>query len=392
MNGFVFCSPTKVIFGKGTAVKVGEEVKALGGKKALLFYGGGSVVKSGLLKTVTDSLDAAGVKHIDIGGVQPNPLSELAQEAVDKHKNDGIDFVLAVGGGSVIDTAKSVAIALTMPETKVWDIICATVEAKTCLPIGAVLTIAAAGSETSNSMVLTNNALGIKRGLRTDVARPKFAIMDPVLTYTTPKQHTAAGVVDIFMHCVDRYFAPDANNDVTDSLSEALMKICIKHGRTVLDKPDDYKARAELLWAGSLAHNGLTGLGQTMDFSVHGLGAPISAKYDTSHGETLAATWAAWANHVYKQDIKRFAKYARNVWNLDISDDEVAVKAGIKETVSFFKSLDCPITISEAVGRDVSEDIDYLADLCTGGGTRAVGAFKPLNIDDVKQIYTIAMK
>ena len=391
MNSFTYCSPTKIIFGADTAKSTGREVKESGGKNVLIFYGGGSVVKSGLLKTVTDSLDAEGIKYTSVGGVVPNPLLEFAQDTVDKYKNDNIDFVLAVGGGSVIDTAKAVALGLKSPNIPVWDFVCLKAEIKDALPVGVVVTIAAAGSESSNSFVLTNQAAGIKRGVKSDISRPKFAVMDPVLTYTTPQPHTAAGVIDIFMHVLDRYFAPDHGNDVTDGISEALMRVVIKHGKIVKDNPTDYKARAELFWAGSLAHNGLTGLGQVMDFSVHQLGAPLSAKFDTSHGMSLSATWPAWAKYVYKHDVARFAKYARSVFDINIADDEKAALAGIDATVEFFRAVGCPVTISEAAPELAKEDVDELVDICTFRGARTIGFFKTLDGNDIRNIYLAAL-
>jgi alcohol dehydrogenase YqhD (iron-dependent ADH family) len=392
MNSFTYCSPTKIIFGAGTAKDTGREVKAFGGKNILVFFGGGSAQQSGLLKTVTDSLDAENVKYTCVGGVQPNPLLEFAQDAVDLHKNENIDFVLAVGGGSVIDTAKAVAFGLKTPDTPLWDFICMKADIKDTLPVGVVVTIAAAGSESSNSIVLTNQETGVKRGTKSEISRPKFAIMDPVLTYTTPPAHTAAGVIDIYMHILDRYFAPDAGNDVTDGISEALMRVVIKHGKVVKDNPTNYKARAELFWAGSLAHNGLTGLGQVMDFSAHQLGAPLSAKYDTSHGMSLSATWPAWAKYVYKHDAARFAKYAREVFDININDDEKAALSGIDASVEFFRFMGCPVTISEAAPELVKEDIDELVDICTFKGARAtIGVFKTLDTNDMREIYLAAL-
>ena len=391
MNSFTYCSPTKIIFGADTAKTTGQQVKEFGGKNILIFYGGGSVVKSGLLKTVTDSLDAEGIKYTSIGGVVPNPLLEFAQDAVDKHKNDNIDFILAVGGGSVIDTSKAVAFGLKSPDIPIWDFICMKADITDTLPVGVVVTIAAAGSESSNSIVLTNQATGIKRGVKSEISRPKFAVMDPVLTYTTPPEHTAAGVIDIFMHALDRYFAPEHGNDVTDGISEALMRVVLKHGKIVKDNPTDYKARAELFWAGSLAHNGLTGLGQVMDFSAHQLGAPLSAKFDTSHGMSLSATWPAWARYVYKHDVARFAKYARDVFGFDIADDEKAALAGIDASVEFFRSMGCPVTITEAAPGLTPEDVDELTDLCTFRGARTIGFFKTLDANDIRNIYLAAL-
>ena len=387
MNSFIFWSPTKVVFGADTAKLTGAEIKTFGGTNVLLFYGAGSAVKSGVLNTVTKSLEAEGIKYTTIGGVQINPLVEFAQKAVDENKDKNIDFVLGVGGGSVIDTAKAVAHGLASPGVPIWDIFTMKTELKASLPIGTVLTIAAAGSETSMSAVLTNKTLGVKRGLGTQFNRPKFAIMDPVLTYTLPPRHTACGITDILMHTLDRYFAPDADNAVTDELSEALMRVIIKYGKTAMEKPNDYKARAELMWAGSLSHNGITGLGQTMDFAVHQLGHALSGKYDIPHGESLSIAWPAWARYVYQSDIKRFAKYARTVWNIKNAGDESAAQSGIEATEEYFRQLNMPVTLTQSVGEKCKDDIETLADFCTYHQTRTIGSFKVLDFESIKEVY-----
>jgi len=388
LNSFTFWSPTKVIFGAETANQTGKEVKEFGGTNALLFYGAGSAVKSGVLDTVTKSLEAEGIKCTCIGGVQINPLIEFAQKAVDENKDKGIDFIIGVGGGSVIDTAKVVAHGLATPGVPLWDIITMKTELKASLPIGTVLTIAAAGSETSTSSVLTNQELGVKRGLNTHFNRPKFAIMDPTLTYTLPPRHTACGVTDILMHTLDRYFAPDSDNAVTDELAEALMRVIVKYGKTAMEKPLDYKARAELMWAGSLSHNGIMGLGQTMDFAVHQLGHALSGKYDIPHGESLSIAWPAWARYTYRVDVARFAKYARVVWSIKNADDEAAALEGIKATEDYFKQITMPITLTESVGEKCKDDIETLADFCTYHKTRTIGSFKVLDFEAIKEIYT----
>ena len=391
MNGFEYWSPTKVIFGEGMAARIGSEVNEFGGTRALIVYGGGSVVKSGLLDVVKKSLDDRSIDYFCVGGVQPNPLAEFAQEIADDYKNKNIDFVLGIGGGSAIDTAKAVAHGIANPDLKIWDIFTLKEPLHKSLPVGVVLTIAAAGSETSNSSVLTGVAAGIKRGLVSQLNRPKFAIMDPVLTYSTPKRHTVCGIVDILMHTLDRYFAPDTDNELTDAIAEGLMRVVIENGKLVLDNPQSYKARSELLWAGSLTHNGLTGLGQAMDFAVHQFGAPISAKYDTPHGETLAIMWPAWAKYVYRNDISRFAKYARTVWGIEKSDDEAAAIAGIEATKKFFSDIGAPVSLTQAIGSDAANDIDELVDICTFRGTRTIGAFKVLDADDIRAVYEMAI-
>jgi len=387
MNGFSYWSPTKVVFGADTAGFTGSEVKAFGGTRALVFYGGGSAVKSGLLDKVTQSLSAEGISYFCVGGVQPNPLLDFAQNAVDEYRDKDIDFVLGVGGGSVIDTAKAVALGLASPDVPLWDLFCLKTEVTASVPVGAIPTIAAAGSETSNSAVLTNQAVGIKRGLTTQFNRPRFTIMDPKLTYSLPPYQTACGITDILMHTLERYFAHDADNALTDELSEALMRIVIEYGKAAMKDPRDYKARSELMWAGSLSHNGLTGLGQAMDFSVHQLGQALSAKYDTAHGASLAATWPAWARFVYRDDIPRFAKYARKVWGVTEDEDEAAAVAGIAATEKYFTSIGMPITITEAEGERVKDDIDKLAEICSFYRTRTIGSFRVLDIEAIKAIY-----
>ena len=390
MNSFTYFSPTKVVFGMDTAGQIGGEVRAFGGANALLFYGGSSAEKSGVLGVVKESLSAEKIRYTCIGGVQPNPVVGFVQEIVDNFRDKGINFVLGVGGGSVIDHSKAVAHGLAAPDIPVWDFFSRKETVKKSLPVGVVLTIAAAGSETSESAVLTNQATGIKRGLSTPFNRPKFAIMDPFWTYSLPPRQTACGVTDILMHTLDRYFAPDTDNAMTDELAEALMRVVIKYGRIAMENPADYKARSELMWAGSLTHNGLMGLGQTMDFSVHQLGHALSGKYNIPHGESLSAVWPAWARFVYRDDIPRFAKYARTVWGVGASGDEAAV-AGIDATEGFFRSLGMPVTLVEAAGVRVKGDIDKLTELCTYHLTRSIGEFKVLGAEEIRAIYQSAL-
>lgn len=390
MNGFTYWSPTKVVFGKGAAESTGGEVKAFGGTKALIVYGGGSAVKSGVLDTVKRSLENEGLGYCCVGGAKPNPLAEFAQQIVDEYKNKDIDFVLGIGGGSAIDTAKSVAHGLASPGVPIWDFFCGRETVVASLPVGAVLTIAAAGSETSNSAVLTSTAAGMKRGLRSHFNRPKFAIMDPVLTYSLPPRQTACGITDILMHTLDRYFAPDADNALTDALAEALMRTVIHNGKVALEKPCDYEARSELMWAGSLSHNGLTGLGRSEDFAVHQLGHALSAVYDAPHGESLSAVWPAWASFVLHTDIHRFAQYAKRVWGVDSDDPGRAAHEGIAATTEFFRGLGMPVTLTEAVGDLNDEDIENLADVCTYFGTRTIGSFKALGAEAIMAVYKAA--
>lgn len=379
-----------MVFGADSVRLVGNEVRELGGTHVLVLYGGGSAIKNGLLEKITGALREAGLSYDTVGGVQPNPRVQLAQQVVSTYRDQSIDFVLGVGGGSVIDTAKAVAHGLASPDIPVWDFFCGKSLVTASLPVGAILTIAAAGSETSDSAVLTNQILGEKRGLGTPFNRPKFTIMDPVLTYGLPQRQTACGITDILMHTMERYFAPDADNALTDGLAEALMRVVIKYGKVVMEKPDDYKARSELMWAGSLSHNGITGLGQTKDFSVHQLGHALSARYDIPHGESLSAVWGAWAKTVYRDDIRRFAQYARHVWLVSEPDDEAAAQTGIQVTTAYFQFLGMPVSLTEAVGAQSVTDIDFLTDLCTYHRTRTIGSFRVLDADAIKEIYLTA--
>lgn len=390
MNSFDFWMPTKVIFGVGTPDHTGEEVKGFGGNKVLLLYGGGSAVKSGLLERVTNSLSSAGLEWVAVGGIKPNPSAEYAQKIIDENQDKGFDFVLAVGGGSTIDTAKAVSYCLATPGVPVWDIFSGKFVPKKNLHVGVVLTIAAAGSETSNSAVLTNETLKIKRGISSQMNRPKFAIMDPSVTTSLPPRQTACGIVDILMHTLDRYFAEDTGNDVTDGIAAAVMKTVIKYGSIAMNDPQDMKARSEIMWAGSVSHNGMTGLGQTRDFSVHQLGQALSALYDTLHGESLSAVWASWARFVMNADIPRFAKYAREIWNIIEEDDVKAAEMGINTTEDYFRSISMPVSLKEVLGELSDETLKTIARKCSFNGSRKVGSLYPIGEEEMYQIYKMA--
>ena len=390
MNSFTYHVPTQVIFGRGTEGQTGQAVRAWGGSRALVIYGGGSAVASGLLGRVEDSLRQAGVAFVTRGGVHPNPRLSFAQGLVDELRDTGIDFVLGVGGGSVIDTAKAAAIGLAQPDTPIWDFFTKKAQPAAALGVGAVLTIAAAGSETSDSAVLTDEATQVKRGLNCPLNRPRFAIMNPELTYTLPPRQTACGVVDILMHTLDRYFAPDADNAVTDAIAEGILRTALAYGRRAMDCPEDYKARSELMWCGSLSHNGLTGLGQARDFAVHALGHELSAKFDIPHGESLSIMWPAWARHVWQTDPARFARLGRNVWGVAEADDNRAALAAIDAVEAAFRSLDMPVSLGPSVGVQSDAVIRDLAVRCTFGHTRKVGVFHPLEEEGLYQVYTAA--
>ncbi len=395
MEKFVYHAPTEIVFGRETELKTAELVKKYGGSKDFIVYGGSSAVKSGLLDRVKKNLDEAGIESLAMGGVVPNPLVSKAREMIGEAIAFGADFILAVGGGSVIDTAKGVAHGVASPEHDVWDFWTGTKVEKS-LPVGCVLTISAAGSETSNSSVLTNDSLDppSKRGVTTEFNRCKFAIMNPELTMTLPKYQIGAGAADIFMHTSERYFAAVLGNHLTDEIAEGLFRDIVKYGPIGVADPQDYEAMSEIMWCGSVSHVGLTGIGaqgdtaREGDWACHQLGMAMSALYDSTHGATLSAVWAAWCRYVRETNIGRFAQFARKVYGITEPDDMKASEEGIEKTNEFFKSLGMPLTLTELLGfAPTDEDIEKIATECTYGKTRKIGSFKILDYDDIVAIY-----
>ena len=388
MQNFEFYCPTKVVFGKETQSACGRLVKEFGGKKVLLHYGSASAEKSGLLEQIRASLREAEIPFIELGGVVPNPRLSLVHRGIELALREQADFLLAVGGGSVIDSAKAIAVGAFHRGEEVWDFYSGKKTPRGALPLGCVLTIAAAGSETSQSSVITNEETGEKRGMNTDLYRPRFAVMNPELTYTLPAYQTAAGVVDIMMHTMERYFTPAQGNDLTDEIAEDIIHSAVKYGPRALDYPNDYEARSELMWAGSLSHNTLTGLGRPSDFSVHQLGHELSAEFDATHGATLSALWGSWARAVYHTDLTRFARFARKGWNINTADFEQAAESAIATTEDFFHTMRMPASIPELLGRQLSEEeLVQLADRCSRGGTRKIGVFCPMDREGMLKIY-----
>ena len=388
MNGFTYLSPTEVVFGKDTQDRTGEYVRRYGGSRVLLVYGGGSVVRSGLLARIRRVLEQEGLCCAEFGGAKANPTLEHAREGVRAALEHQADFILGVGGGSAIDTAKAIAIGAADPDNDIWDFWTRRKIPQKALPTGAVLTIPAAGSETSNSSVLTNTASGSKRGLSSDLNRPRFAIMNPELTFTLPVYQVACGVTDIMMHTLDRYFNP-TDNEMTDAIAEALLRTVITYGRIAVKDPQDYEAMSELMWAGSLSHNGLTGLGGPGDFAVHQLGHELSAMFDTAHGASLATVWGSWALAVYEAKPSRFARYARNVWGLSGADEKELALAGIQATVDYFASLGMPTSFgkNQDIGIQPEEVLRDLAFRCTFQRTRTIGTFRVLDEEAIYEIY-----
>lgn len=392
MENFAYYTPTKVVFGKDEEKNVGKLAKDFGAKKVLIHYGGGSAVRSGLIDRIKTSLSEENIAFVELGGVKPNPRLSLIYEGIKLAKENGVDFILAVGGGSVIDSAKGIGYGVANPDIEdVWDLYIGKKKTQKCAPIGVVLTIAAAGSEMSSGSVVTKEDEQLKRSYGCDNARPKFAIMNPELTYTLPKYQIACGVVDIMMHTMERYFSPVGNLELTDKIAEGLLKTMIKYGKLSLENPTNYEARAEIMWASSLAHNGLTGCGGIGDWSTHQLEHDLGGVYDIAHGAGLAAVWGSWARYVYKENPRRFAQFAENVFGIEKigTDEEVAIK-GIEAMENFYKDIEMPISISET-GITLSEkDIEMLAEKCSNNGTRYIGSFKKLFKEDMAKIYSMA--
>ena len=392
MHGFTQYTPTRIIFGKETQKQAGELAKSLKASKVFVVYGGGSVVRSGLLDEVTASLEEADLEYMTVGGVKPNPRLSFAREAVKKSIEFGTDFVLAVGGGSVIDTSKAVAHGTANPDTDIWEFWSKKQTVKKSLPVGVVLTLAAAGSETSDSAVLTNEETKIKRGLSTDFNRPAFAIMNPELTYTLPKYQVGCGIVDIMMHTLDRYFTQTENNELTDEIAEGLLRTVIRNGAVAIKDSHDYNAMSEIMWAGSLSHNGLTGCGNDGgDFVCHALEHEMGGMFDVTHGAGLAAIWSSWARYVYKDCLPRFVRYAVNVMGVTHSgsDEETALK-GIETMEKFYHRIGMPVNMRELGIAPTDEQITAMAESCSRAAGGKKGSAKVLYQKDFEEIYRMA--
>ncbi|MBR6069282.1 MAG: iron-containing alcohol dehydrogenase [Ruminococcus sp.] len=390
MENFQFYSPTEFVFGKDTEDKAGELIKKHGGSKVLIHYGGGSAERSGLLGRVRASLGKAGIAYVELGGVKPNPRDTLVYEGIELCRKEGIDFILSVGGGSTIDSSK--AIALGVPyDGDFWDFYCGKAEAKAALPVGTVLTIAAAGSEGSGDSVITKEDGGLKRGTGTDLIRPRFSILDPQLTCTLPAYQTACGATDIMAHVFERYFTNTTEVEITDRLCEAVLLTMIKETPRVIADPNNYDARANIMWAGTVAHTNIVGVGREQDWNSHGIEHELSALYDCAHGAGLAVIMPAWMEFVYKHNPLRFAQAATRIWGcqMDFENPEVTALEGIKRFRSFLHSIGMPVNFAELGARE--EDIPALVEKFGIGGGRT-GGFVHLSAEDIAEIYRIAAK
>ena len=392
MKDFVYYAPTEVVFGKDSEKQVASLVKKFGGKKVLVHYGGQSAKKSGLLDNICGLLNEGGVEFIELGGVVPNPRLSKVREGIALCREQNIDFILAVGGGSVIDSAKAIAYGVPY-EGDVWDFYLGKATAETCLPVATVLTIPAAGSEMSESSVITNEDGDVKLGYSNNISRPKFAIMNPVRTYTLPPYQTAAGVTDMIMHTMERYFTHDDDMTITDSVSEALMRTLKDSVMEVLKNPTDYRHRAQIMWGGSIAHNGLTGCGLSDDWATHQLEHELSGMFDATHGAGLAAIWPSWARYVYKENVSRFVRFAVNVMGVenDFTNPEATALKGIEAMEEFYHAIGMPINIHELIGREVTDDeIHEMVRKCSRNYTTSQGRFKVLQVEDMEAIYCMA--
>lgn len=391
MLNFDYYTPTKVAFGKETVSRVGKLIKEFGGKKVLIHYGGGSVIRSGLMDKVKAILEEEQIPYIMLGGAVPNPHLSLVYEGIELCKKEAVDFILAVGGGSAIDSAKAIGYGVAN-EGDVWDFYDYKRVATGCLPIGVVLTLAATGSEMSDSSVITKEEGLIKRGYSSDFARPKFAIMDPELTKTLPDYQTASGCADIMMHTMERYFHNGDSMEITDQLAEGLLRTVMVNAKILVSEPDNYEARAEVMWAGSLAHNGLTGCGTDGgDWMSHKLEHELGGLFDVTHGAGLAAIWGSWARYVYKDCLPRFKRFAVNVMGVQASgtDEEIALK-GIEAMEEFYRAIKMPTNLRE-LGIDPTEDeLAIMAHKCAVGIDGQGGSAKVLKEADMLTIYKMA--
>ena len=389
MDNFTFYSPTLFAFGKDRESETGSYVKRFGGSKVLIVYGSGSVVRSGLLDRVKASLEKESLSYVLLGGVKPNPRSGLVYEGIELCKKENVDFVLAVGGGSVIDASKAIAAGVVY-DGDFWDFYCGK-PIENALPIGTILTIAAAGSEGSPDSVITHEDGMLKRGASGDAIRPRFSILNPALTQTLPAFQTACGITDIMAHLYERYLTNTTEVEVTDRMIEALMLTMIHEGPRVIDDPNNYEARANIMWAGMMAHNNSCGVGRSQDWNSHNIEHELSALYDCAHGAGLAVTMPAVFTYVYQHDVKRFAQIAVRVWGcqMDFFHPEVTAKAGIEALRSFLISIGMPKNFAELGAKE--DDIPYLVNtLCNGNGRDgAISGFVTLGEEDCRNIYQL---
>ncbi len=393
MKDFVYYAPTQVVFGKESEEQVARLVKQFGGTKVLVHYGGKSAVRSGLLDKISTLLREGDVPFVTLGGVVPNPRLSLVHEGIKLCQREGVDFVLAVGGGSVIDSSKAIAMGVANPDVEVWDYYLGKAQLTKALPVASVLTIPAAGSEMSEATVVTNEDGDVKLGYSNDILRPKFAIMNPERTFTLPAYQTAAGVTDMMMHTMERYFTKDDDMDLTTDIAEAVLRRMKTAVFDVLKNPEDYRQRAQIMWGGSVAHWGLTGCGVQDDWATHQLEHELSGMFDVTHGAGLAAMWPSWARYVMHENLSRFVRFAVNVMGVpnDFTDPEATALKGIEAMECFYHAIGMPTNIKELIGRDITDaEIKEMTRKCSRDYQATCGALKQLKSEDMEAIYKMA--
>lgn len=392
IKDFNFYAPTRVVFGKEAEQQIGLQVKNHGGKRVLVHYGGGSAERSGLLNVVRQQLKDAGIEFVELGGVVPNPLLSKVYEGIELCRQNKVDFILAVGGGSVIDSSKAIAYGMCY-DGDVWDFWDGRAIPQQCLPVGVVLTIPAAGSEMSSSCVITKDDGLLKRGINSDLCRCKFVVMNPERTFTLPAYQTAAGATDIMMHTMERYFSKYEEMTLTDSISEALLRTVKDAAYVVLKEPENYRYRAQIMWASSLAHNDLTECGTEKDFATHRLEHELSALFGVTHGAGLAALWPSWARYVMHKHLSRFVQFAVNVMGVhnDFTNPIHTAELGIEAIEKFYHEIGMPTSIHELLGREITDaEIEVMVDKCSRGGKITVGAMEVLTQKEMRDIYRLA--
>ncbi len=391
MENFTFYSPTKFVFGKDMENQAGELVREFGGKKVLLHFGGKSAEKSGLLSRVRQSLKTSGIDFVELGGVHPNPLDDLVYEGIELCKKNGVDFILAVGGGSVIDSSKAIALGVCY-DGDFWDFYSNKANPSKALPVGTVLTIAAAGSEGSGDSVITKKDGMVKRGTGGDCIRPRFSILNPALTQTLPAYQTACGATDIMAHVCERYFTNTKNVETTDRLCEAVLLSMVHETPKVIADPNDYEARANIMWAGMVAHNNIVGVGRDQDWNSHRIEHELSGLYDCAHGAGLAVIMPSWMEYVWRHDVMRFAQWSERVWGvkMDYADPESTVREGIHRFRLFLHDIGMPINFDELGAKE--EDIPTLVKKLGLAEGQTTGGFVHLSSDDIAKIYQIAAR
>lgn len=389
MNNFTFCTPTEFVFGKGVEAEVGKIVCRYGGTKVLLVYGGGSVLRSGLLARVEQSLSAENIGFVHLGGVEPNPVDKKVYEGIDTVRSEKVDFILPVGGGSVIDTAKAIA-AGACYDGDFWDFFVGVAPVREALPVGVVLTIPAAGSEGSGNAVITKLDGLHKLSLRTDkVLRPRFAVMNPELTFTLPPYQTACGIADMMVHVMERYFTNTLYVEITDRICEGVLKTIITEAPKVMSNPCDYEARANIMWCGTMAHNGLCGVGREEDWASHFMEHEVSALYGVAHGAGLSAIVPAWLTWMVSHHVDRVVQLAIRVFDVEEKDTpEATALEGISRLKSFWHSLGLPLNLHE-LGVE-NPDIDLLVDKLHENKGEFVGHYVCLDREQSREIFELA--